>query len=96
MAESLSIVQPVTIVVVASDVKKPVLVDLVKGSWDEPLRSGKTDSSGRLVFRTRTEGAMGILVRSAGSDPAPYVVTMWVGPESLSKPASPFKAKRRR
>jgi hypothetical protein len=95
VAENLSIVQPVTIVVLASDVKKPVRVDLVKGSWDDPLRSGQTDTSGRLEFRTRTEGNMGILVRSTGTEPAPYVIAMWVGPEMPSRPKTIFKAKGR-
>jgi hypothetical protein len=94
VAESLSVVQPVRVAVVASDPSRPVRASLHKGSWDEPLRSGVTDDQGHLVFDTRTEGNMGILIRSADDRPAAYQMAMWVGDEMPSQPASIFRKSR--
>lgn len=94
LAENLSVVQPVSVLVIATDAARPIRADLVKGSWDEPLRSGTTDASGRVVFNTRTEGNMGILVRSADGQPASYKLAVWVGDETPGEPASIFTATR--
>lgn len=91
---NLSVVQPVTVLAIAADTAEPVRVDLVKGRWDEALRSGTTDASGRLVLKTRTEGNLGILVRSASGNPASYVVAVWAGDEMPSEPAPIFTAAR--
>jgi hypothetical protein len=91
LAEDLSVVQPVRVTVVAIDPSMPVRASLVKGGWDEPLESGTTDAGGQLIFNTRTEGNMGILVQSAGTEPAGYRLAVWVGPELPSGPPSLFR-----
>lgn len=92
VAENLSVVQPVTVLAIAADRADPVRVDLVKGGWDEARRSGTTGEDRRLVFKTRTEGSLGIVVRSAGDQPASYVLAVWAGDEMPSEPPSMFRA----
>lgn len=90
VAENLSVVQPVTVLAIARDNSAPIRVDLVKGSWDRSLRSATTGDSDRVVFKTRTEGNLGILIRAASDTPAPFALVVWAGDEMPSEPAPIF------
>lgn len=96
--ERLSVLQPVTVAVVAEHVGDPIEVVLAKDRWDEKIRSGVTGPDGKLVMQLRTESELRIIVRSAG-DPKPYGLMVWVGDDvvpTFAPVITPMKSYRQR
>jgi len=77
---SLSILQPVIIMLMADNAKDNLKLTLYKKNWKEPNRTGSTGSSGRVDFNFRTEGAVNILVQSTGPM-RPFHLAVWAGDE---------------
>jgi hypothetical protein len=77
---SLSILQPVVVMLYAAEESDDLTLSLFKSNWTEPRRSASTRGSGVAEFTIRTEGGLRIEVRGS-SQPKPYALVVWAGDE---------------
>lgn len=75
---NLSVLQPVTVTLIARSPGDTIDLALAKYRYDEPERTARTDAEGVVYERLRTEGELKIEVRADG-DPKPYLLSVWVG-----------------
>jgi hypothetical protein len=80
VVESLTILQPVTITVIAKNAADDIRLELFKYFWDKPAREGSTKVAGHHTFKIRTQGELGIVVTSA-QERRPYQLIVWAGDE---------------
>jgi hypothetical protein len=82
--EYLSMLQPVSVVLMAADPAKPLKLNLSKYRYDQSDRSGDTGSEGAVSFNFRTQGELKIHVTpksDPGTDKLKYFLVAWVGDE---------------
>jgi hypothetical protein len=82
--EYLSMLQPVSVVLMAADVARPLRLNLSKYRYEESDRAGETDDEGAVAFHFRTQGELKIHVTPAddsGGGKTPYYLIAWVGDE---------------
>jgi hypothetical protein len=79
---SLSILQPVVVMLYAAEETDDLTLSLFKSNWTEPRR--RVDAwIGVAEFTVRTEGGLRIDVRGS-SAPKPYALVVWAGDEMRS------------
>lgn len=78
--ENLSVLQPVTVTLIARNPGDEIRLALGKYRYDEPDRTATTDAEGVARERLRTQGELKIEVSSSGA-PKPYLLSVWVGKE---------------
>ena len=86
--ETMSIVQPIAVTLVAMKPGGDVSLQLLKDRWDTPHRTGSTKSTGRTMFQVRTQGEMKILVTAP--TPTPFAMSVWVGDDIKPPMQTPF------
>lgn len=86
--ETMSIVQPIAVTLVAMKPGGDVSLQLLKDRWDTPHRTGSTKSTGRTMFQVRTQGEMKILVTAP--TPTPFALSVWVGDDIKPPMRTPF------
>ncbi|NKI34016.1 hypothetical protein HFP89_02400 [Wenzhouxiangella sp. XN79A] len=81
--EHLSMLQPVSVVLMARELSRPLNLNLSKYRYDESDRAGDTGRDGAVAFHFRTQGELKIHVSPARPEagPAPYYLVAWVGDE---------------
>ena len=94
--EHLDLMQPMVVAVIAENPSRSIDVRLAKYNFDSVEREGRTDSSGRALFKFRTEGDLRILVRAATGEPSPYSLVVWVGEEIVGDVGAPFVPMKKR
>ena len=77
---SLSILQPIVLMLYAVDESDDLTLSLFKSNWTEPRRTASTRGSGVAEFTFRTEGGVRIEVRGT-SEPKPFALVVWAGEE---------------
>jgi hypothetical protein len=77
---SLSILQPVVVMLLSHDVADDLTLSLFKGDWTTARRTGSTKGSGIVLFEFRTQGGVSILLRGS-SIPVPFALVVWAGDE---------------
>lgn len=80
LVESLSILQPVAVSVLARNPDHDLRLRLSKFGFDETLREGSTGGTGLVTFKIRTEGDLRISV-SSDQTQLPYQLVVWAGDE---------------
>lgn len=92
--EQLQITQPVTVVLMAADPARPLMLNLSKYRYDQSDRLADTGPEGAVSFNVRTQGELKIRVEPEGDDEAeavPYYLIVWAGddlqPADLPAPA---------
>jgi hypothetical protein len=82
--EHLTMLQPVSVVLMARDIARPLKLNLSKYRYDQSDRAGATGEEGAVAFHFRTQGELKIEVRAedgSAASPAPYYLVAWVGDE---------------
>lgn len=75
---NLSVLQPVTVALIARSPGDEIKLALAKYRYDEPDRTTTTDAEGVVYERLRTEGELKIEVSAEGKS-KPYLLSVWVG-----------------
>lgn len=78
--ENLSILQPVTVTLIAREPGDEIRLALGKYRFDEPDRRATTGAEGVVHERLRTQGELKIEVAADG-EPKPYLLAVWAGRE---------------
>jgi len=78
--ENLSILQPITVTLIARNPGDEIRLELGKYRFDQPDRTAATGSDGVVFERLRTQGELKIGVSAEGG-PKPYLLSVWVGDE---------------
>lgn len=82
--EHLSMLQPVSVVLIARDVERPLKLNLSKYRYEESDRAGETGEEGAVAFHFRTQGELKVHVAPVGQPDgavSPYNLIVWVGDE---------------
>ena len=77
--ESVGVLQPVVVTLVAKNKGDVIKLVLGKQRWDEALRQGTTGPNGMVTFKVRTQGELRMTVSGDGAKP--YNLIVWVGDE---------------
>jgi hypothetical protein len=77
--ESVGVLQPVVVTLVAKNKGDAIKLVLGKQRWDEALRQGTTGPDGMVTFKVRTQGELRMTVSGEGDKP--YNLIVWVGDE---------------
>jgi hypothetical protein len=77
--ESVGVLQPVVVTLVAKNKGDAIKLVLAKQRWDENLRSGTTGPDGMVTLKLRTQGELRMIVSGEGDKP--YNLIVWVGDE---------------
>jgi hypothetical protein len=77
--ESVGVLQPVVVTLVAKNKGDAIKLVLAKQRWDEDLRHGTTGPDGMVTFKLRTQGELRMVV--SGDGDKPYNLIVWVGDE---------------
>lgn len=77
--ESVGVLQPVVVSLVAQHKGDVIKVALGKQRWDESLRVAETGADGKAILKLRTQGELRLTV--SASDEKPYWLVVWVGDE---------------
>jgi hypothetical protein len=80
MVGELSILQPVTVILLARDDADDLTLTLFKKDWTTVRRNGSTRGSGITTFEFRTQGGVNILLRGAATA-TPFALVVWAGEE---------------
>ncbi|MEZ5331850.1 MAG: hypothetical protein R2991_07300 [Thermoanaerobaculia bacterium] len=78
--ENLSILQPVTVTLIARNPGDEIRLALGKYNYEEPDRRAATGADGSVTERLRTQGELKIEVAADGP-PKPYLLAVWAGKE---------------
>jgi hypothetical protein len=76
----LSILQPVTVMLLARDEVDDLTLSLFKKDWSNVRRTASTRGNGIARFEFRTQGGFHILLRGASTE-APFALVVWAGEE---------------
>jgi hypothetical protein len=82
--EYLSMLQPVSVVLMAADPARPLKLNLSKYRYDQSDRAGDTGPRGAVAFNFRTQGELKIHVTpkdDPGAEKVKYFLVAWVGDE---------------
>lgn len=90
--KGLSIYSVANIVVSLKEKQTPITVSLHKNSWNQALRTKKTDKEGIFKEQFKTEGGFSIRV-IVPKKPVNYNIIVWVSDEIKLKLQAPFKKK---
>lgn len=85
LLEDLSILQPVAVMLAATDASHDLQLQLSKAGMNAPAREGSTKGEGMSRFCFRTQGALRIFVRSNEPRPLPFYLLAWAGDEEAVK-----------
>jgi hypothetical protein len=77
---SLSILQPVSVMLFAGNESDDITLSVFKTGWTEPRRTGSTRGTGKVQFVFRTQGGLNLLIRGA-AQPTPFALIVWAGDE---------------
>lgn len=94
VVDRLSVMQPVVVAVLAGDADRPLQLEIVKGTWDEAVRTIRTDAQGVARTQFRTQESFGMRVSALRSERAAYSLLVWAGEEPSAQPVSIFAAAR--
>ncbi len=86
LAENLSILQPVTVTVLAKTPDQDLQVTLAKYRFDQSDRKGSTKGKGIYTTHLRTQGDLRIIVTAPR--PTPFQLVVWAGKE-VERPMKP-------
>lgn len=88
----ISIYSPVYVIVSSKEADKKLDIRLCKMNWNNPDRSGSTNSSGIWSDKFKTETDFGIMV-IAREKPSDYSLMVWVGDEAKFELPTVFSGK---
>lgn len=77
----LSILQPVAVTLLSPDPDPNLEISLHSSRWEDTSRTGSLNGDARTTFRFRTQGEVGISVRSPDEREQQYDLVAWVGSE---------------
>lgn len=89
LVENLSLFQPVEVGVLLDRPSPPLVLELYKYRFDQPLRTYRTDAKGGVLARLRTQGDLRIAVR-AQEGRVPFTLVVRVGEEVEPRPLQVF------
>lgn len=90
--KGLSIYSVASVVVSLKEKQTPITVSLHKNSWNQALRTKKTNKDGIFEEKFKTEGSFSIRV-IVPKKPVNYNIIVWVSDEIKLKLQSPFNTK---
>ncbi len=90
LIENLSIFEPVDIGVLIDDPSQPVVLELHKYRFEDPLMTERTDEKGTLFTRIRTQGDLRIRVRAVNDAVVPYKLVIRIGKPIEPEPLEAF------
>jgi hypothetical protein len=77
--ESVGVLQPVVITLIAQHKGDVIKIRLGKQRWDESLRTAETGAEGQVTLKLRTQGEVRMTVTAEGEKP--YWLIVWAGDE---------------